>query len=56
MDNLAALRDFGLRNCERWGDAEGGIAVEEPVAHDALLLEDLHKAVEVLGLAKFQSE
>ena len=52
MDNLAALSDFRLRYSE-WGrDAEGGVAVEEPVAHDTLLLEYLHKAIEVLRLAK----
>ena len=56
FDNGAALLDFRLRNGERWRDAEGGIAVEEPVAHNALLLEYLHQAIEVLGLAKLQGE
>ena len=53
---MAALLDFSLRNGE-WGrDAERRVAIEEPVAHDALLFEYLHQAVEVLRLAKFHGE
>ena len=46
-DDAAAVADLLLRNGQGRGDAEGGVAKEEPVAHYARLLEQLHDAVQL---------